>query len=123
MISASPPKELLEQLWRDPRARSRNRNFSRFRDDPQYRTAVKHVRSLLALRRDILRYQGESELVLSWLPACDGARLTFTIPALRFRRSLLLTLHELELLRGDPVWQHTGVSGDASEAISRCRTR
>ncbi len=123
MNPSAPPRELLERLWRDPRARSRNRNYTRFRDDPMYRTAVKHVRSLLALRRDLVRYRGQSELALSWLPARDGARLTVTIPTLRLRRSVLLSRHELDLLRGDPVWKSAGVAENASEVTCRCRTR
>ncbi len=118
MTPKSLPKELLERLWKDPAARSRNKNFHRYREDPLYRRAVKHVRALLDLRRDLIRYRGESRVALRWLPNRQGARLTMTIPALRFRRTLVLTLPEVELLREDPVWEGADVSSGEDGATS-----
>lgn len=101
-VSIAP--ELLERLWRDPRARSRNANFTRFRDDRAYRRAVKHVRSLLSFRNDLLRFHDEGVVTVKSLASGRGAQVTITVPTLHFRRSLFVSLHELELLRRDAAW-------------------
>ena len=101
-----PSAALLEWLWRDRGARSRNRNFERFRDDEAYRRAVLRVRSLRALRRDLLRYAPgcRVELVGPQASGCAGrVRLTFEVPSLRLRRTTHLSAVEAGLLLTDPV--------------------
>lgn len=100
-----PARELLELLWRDPKARSRNGNFARFRDDRHYRTAVSHVRSLRSFTRDLELYRGQSDVTVSTRAGGAGATVTLRIPALRLRRSLYVSRPELDLLRGDPAWR------------------
>jgi phosphate uptake regulator len=99
------PPELIERLWSDPRARSRNANYARFRDDHGYRRAVKHVRSLLSFRRDLERFKDQSTISVRRLASGRGAQVTIKVPDLHFRRSLFISNHELELLRRDPHWQ------------------
>jgi hypothetical protein len=104
-----PARELLELLWRDPRARSRNGNFVRFRDDRRYRTAVKHVRSLISFMGDLALYRGRSDVAVCVRRGGADATVTLRIPALRLRRSLNVSRPELDLLRGDPAWREADV--------------
>jgi len=106
-----PTRDMLERLWRDPKARSRNANFARFRDDLRYRVAVRHVRSLLSFRRDLTLYRGRSDVAVRRIAGGAGATLTLRVPELRLRRSLNVSSSELELLRGDPAW-------DGAEIVS-----
>jgi hypothetical protein len=103
MLPSGPPRrELVERLWHDPRARSRNRNFFRFRDDPVYCRAVRAVRFLHALRADLLRFRASVEVTVA--PDADPgtARITLVVPPLRYRRAVSVSAVELELLRADP---------------------
>ena len=109
MPEVEVPPELLEQLWREPKARSRNTNFARFRDDKVYRTAVKHVRSLLSFVRDVERYRHEGDVTVSWHASGRQAKVTLWVPSLRLRRSLYISDTELELLRRHPVWRETEI--------------
>lgn len=118
---ASIPAELLAQLWNDPEARSRNANFARFRDDRVYRRAVKHIRALLALRRDLLRYCGRCDVSVRWLASGRMAQVTMRVPELRLRRYLYLSAQELELIRGDPAWSEAEVVSEDDAPIDRDR--
>lgn len=110
---AAVSPELLERLWRDPRARSRNANFSRFRDDLSYRRAVKQVRSLLSFRGDLIRFRDEGSLSVRSLVSGQGAQVTIAVPSLHFRRSLFISSYELDLLRRDPAWKAMEEAGSA----------
>ena len=105
----APAPDLLDLLWRDPKARSRNGNFVRFRDDQRYRIAVKHVRSLLSFKGDLALYRGRSDVAVYWRAGDAGATVTLRIPALRLRRTLRVSTPELDLLRGDPAWSEAEV--------------
>ena len=109
-MAQSIPAELIEKLWRDPEARSRNRNFVRFRDDLTYRLAVHHIRALLAFRDDLMAYQKECSVIIKWLAAGKAAQITLLIPHLHYRRSLFVSTLELELLRGDPAFGDVEIS-------------
>jgi hypothetical protein len=102
------PAELLRQLWHDPQARSRNRNFERFRDDPVYRAAVRHIRSLRAFCRDVERFRPHVSVVYRQLED-GGIRLTLRASQLRLRRHLFISAVELELLLADPFWRDIDV--------------
>ncbi len=117
----SLPPELLEQLWSDPKARSRNQNFSRFRDDTTYRAAVKHIRSMLAFRQDLIRFRGQSDVAVKWLGPEDSAEITIHVPGLHLRRSLFVSKRELELLERDPAWEEAEVALCDDSAIGRDR--
>ena len=97
---SAPREALLERLWQDPRARSRNKNFHRFRDDRVYRRTVRRVRSLLSLRADLVRFAALGTIVAERLDG-DRVRVVLRVPALRLRRSVYLSVFELELLRRD----------------------
>ena len=109
------PEDLLEKLWGDPTARSRNANFVRFRDDSTYRKAVLHVRSLMAFCRDLEKFHGRGDVSLRWLSSGRAAQITMNIPELHFRRSLFVSARELEILRRDPAWDQAGVVVDGDE--------
>ena len=99
-----PSRELLIELWRNPRARSRNRNFYRFRDDPTFYRAARHIRSLRALRADLMRFQHRAEIRVAPLEDAPGHyRITMVIPRLRLKRSVYVTELELELLGQEPA--------------------
>lgn len=102
-------RELLELLWREPKARSRNSNFARFRDDRRYRVAVKHIRSLLAFRRELEAFGGKGDVTVTWFSDGRKAKISMWIPTLRLRRSLFVSRPELELLQEDPVWKEANV--------------
>lgn len=101
--------DLLEKLWSDPELRSRNKNFGRFRDDVAYRKAVKLIRSLLAFKKDLIKYQGQSQIEVKWLASGKAARITLVIPPLRLRRTIFVSKPELDLLRKDPIWDDSHI--------------
>lgn len=94
--------ELVRELWQDPAARSRNRHFGRFRDDPAYRRAVLTVRSLLSFQRDLRRFRGRADVVVAQGHA-ERIRLTLTVRVISFRRTLFVSHEELDLIRED-LW-------------------
>lgn len=118
MNPTSLPRDLLKRLWSDRRARSRNKNFDRFRDDPMYQLAVKHIYSLLNLRRQIIDFKDESRLEVVRLEGRSGARLTLTVPSLSLRRTVILSLPELQLLKEDPALEEVEVALQESGATS-----
>jgi hypothetical protein len=118
MNPTSLPRDLLKRLWSDRRARSRNKNFDRFRDDPMYQLAVKHIYSLLNLRRQIIDFKDESRLEVVRLEGRSGARLTLTVPSLSLRRTVILSLPELQLLKEDPALEEVEVALRESGATS-----
>lgn len=116
-------RALLELLWRDPEARSRNANFARFRDDRRYRVAVKHIRSLLAFRRELEAFVGKGDVNVTWFSSGQKAKISMWIPSLRLRRSLFVSRPELELLQEDPVWKEANVlvvdRGEAASGLDK----
>jgi hypothetical protein len=96
-------QRLVETLWRDERARSRNKNFYRFRDSAPYARAVRAVRSLRSLREDIVKFRGVSRLLVESAPD-ERVRLTLFVPGLHLRRSMCLRRFEVELL-----WAEAGL--------------
>ncbi len=89
-------EELVLQMWRDPVARSRNKNFYRYRDDPTFRRALNLVRTLRALRHDLETYRSESTVDLRLLG--DQIRLSVEIPSLELRRTVYLSSFEGHLI-------------------------
>lgn len=108
-------RELLRRLWRDPRGRSRNQNFARFRDDPAYRRVVRRIRFLRALGAEIRGLRGRFELRVDRGDGTGRSSLELVVPSLSLRRTVLLSEIDLELLREDAaVAELLGRHSDAS---------
>jgi hypothetical protein len=100
-------RELFVTLWNDPRERSRNANYARYRDDRKYRHVVHHVRSLRAFVHDLERFHGRCDLVVRPLASGRGAQITMRVPALSLIRHLFVAGYEMEVLRREPGWIST----------------
>lgn len=90
----------VETLWRDPEARSRNRNFERFSASEHDAQARRVVLFLLDLCRVLRRLPEGAVRVVH--EGGGRVRLSFRDPRMGLSRVVFLTEREMSLLAEDP---------------------